>query len=78
MSGLGNLCKIAGAAVGTYFCPGLGTAIGSAAGSMVGDVIDGKSDKKSNEVAQNNSIFNPTELLNGVADPTKLISIFGV
>ena len=85
---LGGLCQVAGAAIGTYFCPGLGTAIGSAAGKAVGDAIDGKDkdkkESKDNSLAQNNSIFDLSNLegslgssLN-ISDATKLISIFGV
>ena len=39
---IGKLCQVAGAAVGTYFCPGVGTAIGSMAGKAIGDAVDGK------------------------------------
>ena len=81
---LGNLCKLAGAAVGTYFCPGLGTAIGSAAGRAVGDIIDGKDSDKNQAVAKNDSGLGLGNILSGSgdsssllnADPTKLVSIF--
>ena len=79
---LGNLCQLAGAAVGTYFCPGAGTAIGSAAGKMVGDIVDGKKSENT-QVTQNNTLglgnllsgTQNTDALNGI-DLTKLVSIF--
>ena len=44
-------CGVAGAAVGTYFSPGLGTKVGYAAGSAVGEkagqAVDGKKDSES-------------------------------
>lgn len=81
---LGNLCQVAGAAIGSYFCPGLGTAIGSAGGKMVGDMIDGKGSDNNQAVAKNDSGLGLGNLISGSGDssnllnvdPTKLVSIF--
>ena len=62
MSGLGNIAQLAGTAIGTYFCPGLGTAIGSTAGKAVGDMIDNDSSSKS----KNNSGLDLSNILGGL------------
>lgn len=52
---LGKLFQVAGAAAGTYFCPGVGTAVGSMVGKTVGNVFDGKGSVRNNQTSSNNA-----------------------